>query len=77
MNLLTFKQKAHTPLSCVNIFQEMILHNHVSSIATTANLLMMHNSQIRLNIEYLTHIWGATATTLSMLVREEGLNYYD
>nr|CAH7753957.1 unnamed protein product [Callosobruchus chinensis] len=59
----------------------MIWHEHVSSIATAAgkklgsrkyfspsNLLTLYKTQIRLSLEYCSHIWGgATPTTLPIL----------
>nr|CAH7743620.1 unnamed protein product [Callosobruchus chinensis] len=69
----------------VSITENMIWHEHVSSIATAAwkkldylfrarklflpsNLLKLYKAQIRPNLEYCSHIWGAAApTTLSIL----------
>nr|CAH7760695.1 unnamed protein product [Callosobruchus chinensis] len=54
----------------VSITENMIWHEHVSSIATAAlsNLFTLYKAQIRPSLEYCSHIWGAAApTTLSIL----------
>nr|CAH7727428.1 unnamed protein product [Callosobruchus chinensis] len=61
----------------VSITENMIWHEHVSSIATAAgarkyfspsNLLTLYKAQIRPSLEYCSHIWRAAApTTLSIL----------
>nr|CAH7761403.1 unnamed protein product [Callosobruchus chinensis] len=61
----------------VSITENMIWHEHVSSIARAAgarkysspsNLLTLYKAQIRPSLEYCSHIYGAAApTTLSIL----------
>nr|CAH7745328.1 unnamed protein product [Callosobruchus chinensis] len=63
----------------VSITENMIWHEHVSSIAIAAGkklgyllrasiLLTLYKAQIRPSLEYCSHIWGAVVpTTLSIL----------
>nr|CAH7729835.1 unnamed protein product [Callosobruchus chinensis] len=69
----------------VSITENMIWHEHVSSIATAAgkklgylfrarkyfspsNLLTLYKAQIRPNLEYCSHIWGAAAPTTLLIL---------